>query len=489
MSSELPTKFICFHCVGEDFLRGEVARSSESRACSYCDRVAPVFSVEQMADRVEAAFEDHYEKTPTDPDFLEEMLQKDKESDYDWDRHGEPVIHAIGEAADIPEEAAADIQQELEGRHATWGSDHGVDGEDEFDADSNYEERGADGRAWHRRWDEFDLAIKTQARHFGHNAKELLTGMFSDVDEISGAGHPLVMEIGPDSELRTIYRARVFQSDDELRAALRQPDRQLGPPPSSLAPDGRMNARGVSVFYGATEADVAIAEVRPPVGARVVVAAFEIVRPLKVLNLDNLRFASVKGSIFDPSFADLENRAAFLRTLSERLCAPVVPDREELEYVPTQAIADFLATEREPPLDGIVYPSTQIQSGGLNVVLFHGSSRVEELKVPDDVSLVATTGFQDEDGIDPSYHVWEDHSDASASQVGEDAALRAGDSSDWLWGVREPTLKVVLDAVVVHHINGVQVISETYAVTGLKNITIETADNAGVSHPDLDDLF
>ena len=489
MSSELPTKFICFHCVGEHFLRGEVARSSERRACSYCDRVAPVFSVEEMADRVEAAFEDHYEKTPTDPDFLEEMLLKDKESDYDWHRHGEPVIYAIGAAADIPEEAAADIQQELEGRHATWGSDHGVDGEDEFDADSNYEERGADGRAWHRRWHEFDLAIKTQARHFGHNAKELLTGMFSDVDEISGAGHPLAIEIGPDSELRTIYRARVFQSDDELRAALRQPDRQLGPPPSSLAPDGRMNARGVSVFYGATEADVAIAEVRPPVGARVVVAAFEIVRPLKLLNLDNLRFASVEGSIFDPSFADLENRAAFLRTLSERLCAPVVPDREELEYVPTQAIADFLATEREPPLDGIVYPSTQIQSGGLNVVLFHGSSRVEELRVPDDVSLVATTGFQGEDGIHPSYHVWEDHSDASASQVDEDAALRAGDPTDWLWGAREPTLKVVLDAVVVHHINGVKVISKTHAVTGLKDITIETAGNAGVSHPDLDDLF
>ena len=489
MSSELPTKFICFHCVGEHFLRDEVARSSERRGCSYCDGVAPVISVEGMADRVEAAFKDHYEKTPTDPDFLEEMLWKDKESDYDWHRHGEPVIYAIGAAADIPEDAAADIQEELERRHRTWGSDHGVDGEDEFDADSHYEERGADGWSWHLRWHEFDQAIKTQARHFGHNAKELLAGMFSDVDEISGAGHPLVMEIGPDSELRTIYRARVFQSDDELQAALRQPDQQLGPPPSSLAPDGRMNARGISVFYGATVADVAVAEVRPPVGARVVVAAFEIVRPLKVLNLDNLRFASVKGSIFDPSFAILENKAAFLRTLSERLCAPVVPDREELEYVPTQAIADFLATEREPPLDGIVYPSTQIQSGGLNVVLFHGSSRVEELRVPDDVTLVATTEFQDEDGIHPSYHVWEDHSDGSARHVREDAALRAGYPTDWLWGAREPTLKVVLDAVVVHHITGVKVVSETHAVTGLEDITMETAGNVGASPPDLDDLF
>ena len=489
MSRELASKFICFHCVGEVFLRNEVRSSTEKRACSYCGRVAVSVSLSEVADRVETAFGDHYIKTPTDPDFFEEMLLKDKESDYSWYRRGEPVIDAIAGAAGIPEDAAVDVQKELEERHGAWGSDYGVDGEEEFDADSCYEERGADGRYWHRRWREFDRAIKTQARHFGHNAKELLTEMFCDVDQTSDPSHPLVTEVGPDSEVHTLYRARVFHTDDELRGALCQPDSHLGPPPSSVAPDGRMNARGISVFYGATEAEVAIAEVRPPVGARVVVAEFEIVRRLKVLNLANLRFASVEGSIFDTSFADLRNKVEFLRSLSERLCAPIVPDFEDLEYVPTQAIADFLGTERDPPLDGIVYPSIQTPTPGLNVVLFHGSSRVEGLSAPKDVSVEATTEYQDEEGIYPRYHVWVENSDGLAGREREVPAVRAGDQSDWPWGARESTLKVVVDALVVHHITGANVISEAHSVTGLTDILTETPGNVGVSDLGLDELI
>ena len=57
--------------------------------------------------------------------------------------------------------------------------------------------------------------------------------------------------------------------------------------------------------------------------------------------------------------------------MSNILCLPVVPDDEDLEYLPTQAIADFLATERDPVLDGIAYPSTQIDGSGYKVTLFH----------------------------------------------------------------------------------------------------------------------
>jgi hypothetical protein len=38
-----------------------------------------------------------------------------------------------------------------------------------------------------------------------------------------------------------------------------------------------MNAQGIAVFYGATDASVALAETRPPVGSKVLVGAFEII--------------------------------------------------------------------------------------------------------------------------------------------------------------------------------------------------------------------
>jgi hypothetical protein len=65
------------------------------------------------------------------------------------------------------------------------------------------------------------------------------------------------------------------------------------------------------------------------------------------------------GSLFDPSFMGRLQKAKFLEGLSDRISAPVLPDDEPLEYLPTQALADFLATEMNPPLDGIIYRSVQ----------------------------------------------------------------------------------------------------------------------------------
>jgi RES domain len=63
-----------------------------------------------------------------------------------------------------------------------------------------------------------------------------------------------------------------------------------------------MNAGGIAVFYGANEPNVAIAEVRPPVGSKVAVARFEIIRPLRLLDLTALAAVSERGSVFDPEF-------------------------------------------------------------------------------------------------------------------------------------------------------------------------------------------
>jgi hypothetical protein len=49
-----------------------------------------------------------------------------------------------------------------------------------------------------------------------------------------------------------------------------------------------MSAAGVSVFYGATDRDVALVEVRPPVGSKVLIGCFEVIRPLRLLDLPAL---------------------------------------------------------------------------------------------------------------------------------------------------------------------------------------------------------
>ncbi len=74
-----------------------------------------------------------------------------------------------------------------------------------------------------------------------------------------------------------------------------------------------MNASGISVFYGAQDAQTCIAEVRAPVGSHVVVGRFEIVRPVRLLDFDVLTQVVVEGSLFDPEYGARLSRAAFLR--------------------------------------------------------------------------------------------------------------------------------------------------------------------------------
>lgn len=102
-----------------------------------------------------------------------------------------------------------------------------------------------------------------------------------------------------------------------------------------------MNAKGISAFYGATEPHIALAEVRPPVGSQVAIVRFEIVRPLRLLDLNKLEQIQESGSIFDPGYARRLGRMMFLTKLSGRISRPVMPDDQDNEYLATQAVADY----------------------------------------------------------------------------------------------------------------------------------------------------
>jgi hypothetical protein len=104
------------------------------------------------------------------------------------------------------------------------------------------------------------------------------------------------VEAGPGTYMPALFRARTFQSMKKVEEALKSPDKDIGSPPVGSALAGCMNARGISVFYGATNETVAIGEVRPPVGSRVVVGQFELVRKLRLLDVNALRSVYVKAA-------------------------------------------------------------------------------------------------------------------------------------------------------------------------------------------------
>jgi hypothetical protein len=124
--------------------------------------------------------------------------------------------------------------------------------------------------------------------------------------------------------------------------------------------------------------DTCIGEVRAPVGAHGVAAAFEIARELVLLDVAALAGAEARNiSHFDPDYARKHERVGFLQQLSHALQVPVLPGEEHRGYLPSQMVAEFLGSRNRPRFDGVLFPSIQSGGQGTNVVLFHHASVVQ----------------------------------------------------------------------------------------------------------------
>lgn len=460
--------WICTECIGENYLKDLVFKGRAEHACSYCERVYRSISIEELADRVEQSFGQHYRRTSAEMDSLQWQAHKDRESDYEWEREGDPTIDAIQNAALIDEEPARDVQRLLDDRHGNFDHDN-IGEETEFAEEAHYQEVMPESEEWLAGWLEFVRVMKVEARFFSQTAAKRLGELFDGIDKMrTVAGDGLIVSAGPGTERASFYRARVFQSDDEIIPALARPDHELSAPPSNRAAAGRMNAKGISVFYGATTPQIAIAEVRPPVGADVATARFDVIRPLRLLDLTKLKEVHEYGSIFDPDYARRLSRMLFLRTLCERISQPVMPNDQELEYLPTQAVADFLATSETVPLDGILFPSVQVGGEGLNVVLFHKASACEEFDLPKGTRIEARTGQQYAEGWEREFTVIEwipenvpkPPADVTLPSHPKGVLVSAPDPN-WLDGepltdYRPATLRVDIKSLRVHRVRAVE---------------------------------
>lgn len=488
----LSAQRICSDCVAETFLSALIKKDGSPENCAYCgEEAARTLGIGDIADVVETAFNDHMVRTGTEPPESERALYADRELNLSWYREGQETAEAIEDLASTPSAAARDIQAILEDRHDDVEiARMGV--ETEFAADACYEEKKTDAREWHWAWSSFEQALQTEARFFNRGGSALLARVFGAIDQLrTKPRHPVIVFSGPQHRINHLFRARVFQSDAKLEEALCRPDLHLGAPPARLSNAGRMNAKGISVFYGATNCASALAEVRPPVGSKVAVAKFEIIRPLRLLDLTALDHAQDGGSIFDPTLKDRLERVAFLKTLSERLTRPVMPDDEAFDYLITQAIADFLATQNEPRLDGIIFASAQSRKGR-NVVLFHSAALVAPMDLPHGTKISSRTLDYDDDRSSPDYRVWEETPPAPE--------LRESDANDPFAFVpwtpynsteagREPTLQIDPSSVEVHHIESVQVRSTAFAVRRVRHPQfVQLHQTAPISTSDLSKL-
>jgi hypothetical protein len=474
---EADSNRVCFFCIGETYLKEEIKKNGKRRKCHYCGEVARTYSIVKLANIVEQAFDEHYDQTADNPDEWQTRMLADRESTYEWEREGEDVIMAITDAVSVSDEIGKDIQTILNDRYSSHDA-YFAGEETNFQSGSQYTRKTVRSYQWDNDWRDFEDALKTKERYFSQAGANLLNKIFDGVEHMKTWGQkPLIIDAGPQTGLSYLHRARVFQSEHELSEALKNPDWQFGPPPPGKIFSGRMNAPGIAVFYGASTPDVAIAEVRPPVGSKVVVAKFDILKPCRLLDLTAFQHIMPEGSIFDPAFTPYLERLAFLSQLQEHMTRAVMPNDELLDYLPTQAVADFLAVHPKLNVDGIIYPSVQTKTKDYNCVLFHKFSRVERIALKPGTQLKSGTLRYEEDEWYSNYEITEfippdrELTDFE-KEIERFAAINPIIDAD----ERTSALAVDIGAIYVHSVESVQVKTRSHQTSRRQKLFLREED-------------
>jgi hypothetical protein len=288
----------------------------------------------------------------------------------DWEQEGEDIDFVVqeilGQYFDFNDQI---IDAVIAAEHFDWR-----DGDMRFlDQGANYVSIPATGADLQFRWGFIQNELSTTRRFFNSSAKAFFDELFQDVDGIlSKAGaredRGVVTDVPSGT---TVYRGRICEGN--LSLIFKNPLKEVGPPPPKLARAGRMNAEGISIFYGATDKETCLAELRPAIHQESAVITLSTTRPLRMLDFTRMPTAYKSLSYFQSDFDDQAERLSFLRILGTLISRPVVPGHEA-DYLITQTMTEYLAhVHRDPfegkPFDGVIFKSAQRDSGK-NIVIF-----------------------------------------------------------------------------------------------------------------------
>ena len=346
---------ICLECIGNVHLRERLSAYAAAAVCEECGEIGPALSFTCLAEEIHEAFEPHFELTHYDQSpSAAEIFARMADIDHD-------LAHRI-------EEHLREVHEEIASLHDT----HNI-----YDYSTGFAPSRTPMFWQDQRWQRFCDSLRKKARHINDEALAWLDEVFADLGgHLTYDAEPVITMVEPGTPGGQFYRGRIAANENDLRRVLLAPVKQIGPLPPGQGNGGRLNAPGISVFYGADNVTTCIAEIRPPVGAHVVVARFDVLRPLRLLDCEALDRLAVHASPFDPDFVAKRDSAHFLRTFSDQIARPVLPGDEVQGYVATQVVAEYLAERIVPAIDGILYKSTQRGSALGNVMLFNRSARV-----------------------------------------------------------------------------------------------------------------
>lgn len=361
---------ICIECVTPEPLKKLFDAHGQEAGCKYCQRRGKAIELQTLFEYVYAR-------------VRENVARKESLSDYELSMlYGARIeLFPIAEI-DVVLSEWFDLGDEPYFDDLCNGLPDEFHLDDAGDTTHFYGEDDAmEVNLYEGRWGQFVEGVQYTHRFFNTNAREFLDSIFSLLVADNEGCKPEAIRTMANGEL--IYRARFAKGFSDAEKIINDPAGQFGPTPRVRASSQRMTPNGISALYCALERETCLSEIRSITGDHVVSTALTPVSELKLLDLTALdRVEPPDLSLLDVGFRAELHRKVFLGSLVKKMSRPKARN-DELSYLSTQVVFEYLRLRFGNQVDGLVFPSVQTGEAGTNVVLFPEASRLAYVPPPE----------------------------------------------------------------------------------------------------------
>jgi len=353
-------QFCCSACFGTPRLKQLVRKGKQKGDCDYCESTfIAIAPVDSLADYFEPLLREYTEvqegvhflavlDQEADGETLDALLAEDHHGIFSArldDEARQNFVQDIVNVIDRPDPTGGDYGRRVGEPWTRRGTEIWAGDDDEYFRSPNY------------RWRTFVDDIKGRqrfARAADDGDSDPATYLTTDVL------NALTVRL---RRGKALYRAVIGgERRDGAIVSPHPEERMRGPRPEHCRRGGRVNPAGIAVLYTASRQTTAVAEVRPWNGAPVSVATMITRKGLRLIDLvphsrrprRKTRTRTYVAGLYD-----------VLSSIGAAMAEPLNPDDTEIDYVPTQYVAELIKAKG---YDGVKYASAV--SRGANVALF-----------------------------------------------------------------------------------------------------------------------
>lgn len=351
------TKLVCIDCMSPNALKDLLAAEGTAGQCFFCHGQNLCITTRALYDYLWDRIRENIVFIDKLSDYEQAMIYECGSDDIqiatidvvlsEWLGLGEdPYID------DAIENLPDDLRQDEYGNQRHFFMDEG-----------NLERNPYDDK-----WVAFVRGITHVHRFFNSGASAFLDKIFADLVDVKGSiatSRLLVLQPGV-----ALYRARKVDGLESAQKLAGNPGAEFGPTPPWLAGNQRMTPSGISALYCALDRDTCLSEIRSITGDNVVSVALSPINSMIFLDISRLADGQTADlSMLQEGYLDQVHRRSFIRSLVSKMSRPKRTG-DELTYLSTQVVFEYLRMKIGETAQGIAFPSVQTGRKGVNIAVF-----------------------------------------------------------------------------------------------------------------------